>query len=139
MVRFTPVTEEDQISYTLLFAYFSSRKRYGVATNNMKQVKDMYLIPLGATDKVPHPLMPFDGPGLELHRPNLLLGLIIHQKLKRQHSASGGAAHTAEMSESIPVTLPPDKKSKIEVSTEGAAEEENDFFNSFTTVLHKQK
>ncbi|KAF4025011.1 hypothetical protein G4228_017244 [Cervus hanglu yarkandensis] len=139
VVRFTPVTEEDQISYTLLFAYFSSRKRYGVAANNMKQVKDMYLIPLGATDKIPHPLVPFDGPGLELHRPNLLLGLIIRQKLKRQHSASGGAGHTAEMSESVPVTLPPDKKSKIEVSTEGAAEEENDFFNSFTTVLHKQR
>ena len=63
VVRFTPVTEEDQISYTLLFAYFSSRKRYGVAANNMKQVKDMYLIPLGATDKIPHPLVPFDGPG----------------------------------------------------------------------------
>ncbi|XP_028350481.1 PHD finger protein 3 isoform X2 [Physeter macrocephalus] len=137
VVRFTPVTEEDQISYTLLFAYFSSRKRYGVAANNMKQVKDMYLIPLGATDKIPHPLVPFDGPGLELHRPNLLLGLIIRQKLKRQHSAS--ASHTAEMPESVPVTLPPDKKSKVEVSTEEAAAEENDFFNSFTTVLHKQR
>eukprot|EP00069_Balaena_mysticetus_P022394 bmy_14225T0 len=139
VVRFTPVTEEDQISYTLLFAYFSSRKRYGVAANNMKQVKDMYLIPLGATDKIPHPLVPFDGPGLELHRPNLLLGLIIRQKLKRQHSASASASHTAEVPESAPVALPPDKKSKIEVSTEEAAEEENDFFNSFTTVLHKQR
>ncbi|XP_016052727.1 PREDICTED: PHD finger protein 3 isoform X2 [Miniopterus natalensis] len=139
VVRFTPVTEEDQISYTLLFAYFSSRKRYGVAANNMKQVKDMYLIPLGATDKIPHPLVPFDGPGLELHRPNLLLGLIIRQKLKRQHSASSSASHTAETSESVPVALPPDKKSKLEVSTEEAPEEENDFFNSFTTVLHKQR
>ncbi|XP_070440921.1 PHD finger protein 3 isoform X1 [Equus przewalskii] len=137
VVRFTPVTEEDQISYTLLFAYFSSRKRYGVAANNMKQVKDMYLIPLGAADKIPHPLVPFDGPGLELHRPNLLLGLIIRQKLKRQHSAS--ASHTAETPESVPIALPPDKKSKIEVSTEDAPEEENDFFNSFTAVLHKQR
>ncbi|KAM6184550.1 PHD finger protein 3 isoform 2-T2 [Rhynchocyon petersi] len=139
VVRFTPVTEEDQISYTLLFAYFSSRKRYGVAANNMKQVKDMYLIPLGATDKIPHPLVPFDGPGLELHRPNLLLGLIIRQKLKRQHSASVSTSHSAETSETIPMTLPPDKKSKIEVSTEDAPEEENDFFNSFTAVLHKQR
>lgn len=139
VIRFTPVTEEDQISYTLLFAYFSSRKRYGVAANNMKQVKDMYLIPLGAMDKIPHPLVPFDGPGLELHRPNLLLGLIIRQKLKRQHSASTSASHTAETSESVPIALPPDKKSKIEVSTEEAPEEENDFFNSFTTVLHKQR
>ncbi|KAM8777767.1 PHD finger protein 3 isoform 1-T1 [Rhynchonycteris naso] len=139
VVRFTPVTEEDQISYTLLFAYFSSRKRYGVAANNMKQVKDMYLIPLGATDKIPHPLVPFDGPGLELHRPNLLLGLIIRQKLKRQHSASASGSHTAETPESVPAALPPDKKSKIEASTEEAPEEENDFFNSFTTVLHKQR
>ncbi|XP_006897120.1 PREDICTED: PHD finger protein 3-like [Elephantulus edwardii] len=139
VVRFTPVTEEDQISYTLLFAYFSSRKRYGVAANNMKQVKDMYLIPLGATDKIPHPLVPFDGPGLELHRPNLLLGLIIRQKLKRQHSASASMSHTAEIPESGPMTVPPDKKSKIEVSTEDAPEEENDFFNSFTAVLHKQR
>ncbi|KAM5256874.1 PHD finger protein 3 isoform 2-T2 [Ctenodactylus gundi] len=139
VVRFTPVTEEDQISYTLLFAYFSSRKRYGVAANNMKQVKDMYLIPLGAADKIPHPLVPFDGPGLELHRPNLLLGLIIRQKLKRQHSANAGNCHTAEATESVPAALPPDKKSKVETSTEEAPEEENDFFNSFTTVLHKQR
>ncbi|XP_028631220.1 PHD finger protein 3 isoform X2 [Grammomys surdaster] len=139
VVRFTPVTEEDQISYTLLFAYFSSRKRYGVAANNMKQVKDMYLIPLGAGDKIPHPLVPFDGPGLELHRPNLLLGLIIRQKLKRQHSASAGPSHTADTPESAPIALPPDKKSKMESSTEEAAEEESDFFNSFTTVLHKQR
>nr|XP_036854261.1 PHD finger protein 3 isoform X2 [Manis javanica]XP_036854262.1 PHD finger protein 3 isoform X2 [Manis javanica] len=139
VVRFTPVTEEDQISYTLLFAYFSSRKRYGVAANNMKQVKDMYLIPLGAADKIPHPLVPFDGPGLELHRPNLLLGLIIRQKLKRQHSASATASHTAETPDSVPVALPPDKKSKMDVSTEETPEEENDFFNSFTTVLHKQR
>lgn len=139
VVRFTPVTEEDQISYTLLFAYFSSRKRYGVAANNMKQVKDMYLIPLGAADKIPHPLVPFDGPGLELHRPNLLLGLIIRQKLKRQHSASAGPSHAAETPESAPISLPPDKKGKMESSTEEAAEEESDFFNSFTTVLHKQR
>uniref|UniRef100_A0A8C9Q3Z6 PHD finger protein 3 n=1 Tax=Spermophilus dauricus TaxID=99837 RepID=A0A8C9Q3Z6_SPEDA len=139
VVRFTPVTEEDQISYTLLFAYFSSRKRYGVAANNMKQVKDMYLIPLGAADKIPHPLVPFDGPGLELHRPNLLLGLIIRQKLKRQLSVSAGTSHIAEAPENVPIALPPDKKSKIETSTEEAPEEENDFFNSFTTVLHKQR
>lgn len=63
MVRFTPVTEEDQISYTSLFAYFSSRRRYGVAANNMKQIKDLYIIPLGASDKIPHQLVPFDGPG----------------------------------------------------------------------------
>lgn len=68
-----------------------------------------------------------------------MLGLIIRQKLKRQHSASASTSHIAETPESAPIALPPDKKSKIEVSTEEAPEEENDFFNSFTTVLHKQR
>ncbi|NXA52779.1 PHF3 protein, partial [Nothocercus julius] len=147
VVRFTPVTEEDQISYALLFAYFSSRKRYGVAANNMKQVKDMYLIPLGSSDKVPHHLVPFDGPGIEIHRPNLLLGLIIRQKMKRQITAvtSVSSSFVDEVSESTLSSLPPEKKSKPnkpEVSHNELAleeEEENDFFNSFTTVLHKQR
>ncbi|NXJ84448.1 PHF3 protein, partial [Trogon melanurus] len=147
VVRFTPVTEEDQISYALLFAYFSSRKRYGVAANNMKQVKDLYLIPLGSSDKVPHHLVPFDGPGIEIHRPNLLLGLIIRQKMKRQISAvaSVTSSFADEASESTLCNLPPEKKSKPnkpEVSHHDLAleeEEENDFFNSFTTVLHKQR
>ncbi|KAM6324143.1 PHD finger protein 3 [Aegotheles albertisi] len=147
VVRFTPVTEEDQISYALLFAYFSSRKRYGVAANNMKQVKDLYLIPLGSSDKVPHHLVPFDGPGIEIHRPNLLLGLIIRQKMKRQITAvtSVTSSFADEASESTLSNLPPEKKSKPnkpEVSHHELAleeEEENDFFNSFTTVLHKQR
>ncbi|NXK61912.1 PHF3 protein, partial [Sylvietta virens] len=147
VVRFTPVTEEDQISYALLFAYFSSRKRYGVAANNMKQVKDLYLIPLGSSDKVPHHLVPFDGPGIEIHRPNLLLGLIIRQKMKRQITAvsSVTSSFTDEAAESTLSSLPPEKKSKPskpEVSHHDLAleeEEENNFFNSFTTVLHKQR
>ncbi|XP_014449935.2 PHD finger protein 3 isoform X4 [Alligator mississippiensis] len=148
VVRFTPVTEEDQISYTLLFAYFSSRKRYGVAANNMKQVKDLYLIPLGASDKIPHHLVPFDGPGIELHRPNLLLGLIIRQKMKRQMSAvtTTSTSFVDEIPESVPSNLPPEKKikpCKPEVSQTELVleedEEENDFFNSFSTVLHKQR
>ncbi|NWW75813.1 PHF3 protein, partial [Climacteris rufus] len=147
VVRFTPVTEEDQISYALLFAYFSSRKRYGVAANNMKQVKDLYLIPLGSSDKVPHHLVPFDGPGIEIHRPNLLLGLIIRQKMKRQITAVSSVASSFadEAAESPLSSLPPEKKSKPskpEVSHHELAleeEEENNFFNSFTTVLHKQR
>lgn len=63
VIRLTPDTEEDEISYTLLYAYFSSRRRYGVVANNRKQVKDMYLIPLGSSEKIPHQIVPFDGPG----------------------------------------------------------------------------
>lgn len=83
VIRFSPETEEDEISYALLYAYFSSRRRYGVVANNRKKVKDMYLIPLGSTEKIPHQIVPFDGPGLETNRPNLLLGLVIRQRPKR--------------------------------------------------------
>lgn len=85
--------------------------------------------------------------GIEVHRPNLLLGLIIRQKLKRQMSAvaTTSASHAEENPENPPANgTPPEKKSKLskpEVlpTEEVEKEEENDFFNSFTTVLHKQR
>lgn len=78
MIRFSPETEEDEISYTLLYAYFSSRRRFGVVSNNLKQVKDMYLIPLGATEKVPHQLVPFDGPGIHTKTKSCSLHYLKH-------------------------------------------------------------
>ncbi|MEE6476542.1 hypothetical protein FKM82_011116 [Ascaphus truei] len=138
VIRFSPVTEEDQISYTLLYSYFSSRKRYGVVANNMRQVKDMYLIPLGSSEKIPHFFVPFDGPGLEMHRPNLLLALIIRQKAKRLHSTNLDDEPLGAIT-----NVPTEKKSRIEVLNEDDDEEdddeENDFFNSFTAVLHKNR
>uniref|UniRef100_A0A8C5PPH3 PHD finger protein 3 n=1 Tax=Leptobrachium leishanense TaxID=445787 RepID=A0A8C5PPH3_9ANUR len=135
LIRFSPVTEEDQISYTLLFSYFSSRKRYGVVANNMRQVKDMYLIPLGASEKIPHLFVPFDGPGLEVHRPNLLLALIIRQRVKRQHSLALDDESAGKL-----INVPVEKRSKIEITDEDDEDDdENDFFNSFTTVLHKSR
>lgn len=85
--------------------------------------------------------------GIEIHRPNLLLGLIIRQKMKRQISAvtSVTSSFVDEVSESTLSSVPPEKKSKPskpEVSHNELTleeEEENDFFNSFTTVLHKQR
>ncbi|KAM3930383.1 PHD finger protein 3 [Leptodactylus fuscus] len=134
VIRFTPETEEDQISYTLLYSYFSSRKRYGVVANNMRQVKDMYLIPLGASEKIPHFFVPFDGPGLEARRPNLLLALIIRQKVKRQHNTS---IDDEPLGSLLNV---PEKKSRLELDDEDDEEDdENDFFNSFTAVLHKNR
>lgn len=83
--------------------------------------------------------------GIEIHRPNLLLGLIIRQKMKRQITSVASSSFADEASESTLSNLPPEKKSKPnkpEVSHHELAleeEEENDFFNSFTTVLHKQR
>lgn len=86
LIRFSPETEEDEISYTLLYAYFSSRRRFGVVSNNLKQVKDMYLIPLGATEKVPHQLVPFDGPGKSNNEPILSPGNCFSRCESHKHS-----------------------------------------------------
>ncbi|MBN3320822.1 PHF3 protein, partial [Atractosteus spatula] len=135
LIRFSPGTEEDEISYTLLYAYFSSRKRYGVVANNMKQVKDMYLIPLGSSEKIPHHLVPFDGPGLEAKRPNLLLGLIIRQRVKRDF----GVVLPVDVSESSSSRFLPEKRTKVDLSNESedGPDEQNDFFNPLKVVAPK--
>ncbi|XP_064180518.1 PHD finger protein 3-like [Anguilla rostrata] len=136
LIRFSPVTEEDEISYTLLYAYFSSRKRYGVVANNMKQVKDMYLIPLGSSEKIPHHLVPFDGPGLEAKRPSLLLGLIIRQRVKRDFEA----VLPVDIPETITARSLPEKKTKSYFANDdgSARSEDMDFFSSLKIVRPKQ-
>ncbi|XP_059215431.1 PHD finger protein 3 isoform X2 [Centropristis striata] len=132
LIRFSPETEEDEISYTLLYAYFSSRRRFGVVSNNLKQVKDMYLIPLGATEKVPHQLVPFDGPGLENNRANLLLGLIIRQRPKRDFLP----VDMNETARIIPEIKPVTVSTKETRATE---EEEKLFLSSLTAAPKKEK
>ncbi|KAM8798232.1 death-inducer obliterator 1 [Eudromia elegans] len=83
LIRFHPATEEEEVAYISLYSYFSSRGRFGVVANNNRHVKDLYLIPLSAKDPIPSKLLPFEGPGLEPSRPNLILGLVICQKGKR--------------------------------------------------------
>lgn len=131
LIRFSPETEEDEISYTLLYAYFSSRKRFGVVSNNLKQVKDMYLIPLGATEKVPHQLVPFDGPGLEINRPNLLLGLIIRQRPKKDFISL----------ESDPRPAPEIKHSTVLSKDSRSSQEEDEqlYLSSLSRPLKKEK
>ncbi|XP_041866223.1 PHD finger protein 3 isoform X2 [Melanotaenia boesemani] len=131
LVRFSPETEEDEISYTLLYAYFSSRRRFGVVSNNLKQVKDMYLIPLGATEKVPHQLVPFDGPGLENNRANLLLGLIIRQRPKRDFLP-------VDANESARI-VPEIKPVAISTKATTTPEEDEKLFLSTLTPLHKKE
>ncbi|XP_071336968.1 PHD finger protein 3 isoform X2 [Trachinotus anak] len=132
LIRFSPETDEDEISYTLLYAYFSSRRRFGVVSNNLKQVKDMYLIPLGATEKVPHQLVPFDGPGLENNRANLLLGLIIRQRSKKDFLP----VDMNETARIIPEIKPITVSTKETRTTE---EDEKLFLSSLTTTHKKEK
>ncbi|XP_064023760.1 death-inducer obliterator 1 isoform X2 [Pogoniulus pusillus] len=83
LIRFHPATEEEEVAYISLYSYFSSRGRFGVVANTNRHIKDLYLIPLSSKDPIPSKLLPFEGPGLETSRPNLILGLVICQKGKR--------------------------------------------------------
>ncbi|XP_042358061.1 PHD finger protein 3 [Plectropomus leopardus] len=132
LIRFSPETEEDEISYTLLYAYFSSRRRFGVVSNNLKQVKDMYLIPLGATEKVPHQLVPFDGPGLENNHANLLLGLIIRQRPKRDFLPVDMNESARIIPEIPPITI-------TTKETRDTEEDEKIFLSTLTTAHKKEK
>nr|XP_046191441.1 PHD finger protein 3 isoform X1 [Oncorhynchus gorbuscha]XP_046191442.1 PHD finger protein 3 isoform X1 [Oncorhynchus gorbuscha] len=136
LIRFSPETDEDEIHYTLLYAYFSSRKRFGVVANNLKQVKDMYLIPLGAIEKVPHQLVPFDGPGLENNRPNLLLGLIIRQRPKRDFLP----VDINETARFIPESKPETETTTVTVNNkEVTREEENSYISSLCASSTKER
>ncbi|XP_067856302.1 death-inducer obliterator 1-like isoform X2 [Heptranchias perlo] len=84
LIRFHPATDEEEVTYISLYSYFNSRGRFGVVANNARHIKDLYLIPLAANHPIPSKLLPFEGPGLEKNRPNLILGLVIRQKGKRR-------------------------------------------------------
>lgn len=121
----------------------------------------MYLIPLGSTEKVPHQLVPFDGPGnlksttfppfdsgliiscflklnsflnligLENNRANLLLGLIIRQRPKRDFLPVVATESVRVVPESKPITIP----TKVTRTTE---EDEKLFLSSLAAPLKKE-
>ncbi|KAG9332568.1 hypothetical protein JZ751_014666 [Albula glossodonta] len=63
LIRFQPATDEEEVAYISLFSYFNSRGRFGVVANNSRNIKDLYLIPLGAKAPIPTQFLPFEGPG----------------------------------------------------------------------------
>jgi hypothetical protein len=54
-------------------------------------IKDFYVMPLPCKAPVPQILLPFDGPGFEENRPNLLLGVIVQMQRKRPSTSSASA------------------------------------------------
>ncbi|XP_022243759.1 reticulocyte-binding protein 2 homolog a-like isoform X2 [Limulus polyphemus] len=91
VVSFYPANKEEMVSYSAFYHYLFSRKRLGVIGHTSKMVKDFYILPLPADQPIPSVLLPFNGPGLQNPRPNLLLGLIVRHKnpLKKISSTPG--------------------------------------------------
>ncbi|XP_078275016.1 death-inducer obliterator 1-like isoform X2 [Rhinoraja longicauda] len=116
LIRFHPATEEEEVTYISLYSYFNSRGRFGVVANNARHIKDLYLIPLAANDPIPSKLLPFEGPGLEKCRPNLILGLVIRQKGKRRQQDPEPAS--LPESEKPEATTSEEKRSRLSVAEE---------------------
>ncbi|CAK8683780.1 unnamed protein product [Clavelina lepadiformis] len=86
VVRFHAATDDDRVGYVAMLSYFSSRKRFGVVSNQDRMlVKDMYLIPLLESQPIPGQLI-FCSPGIEKalssNRPSMLLGIVVRQLAK---------------------------------------------------------
>ncbi|XP_078480954.1 uncharacterized protein LOC100185461 [Ciona intestinalis] len=79
IIRFHAATDDDRIGYIAMLSYFSSRKRFGVVSNqDRKLVKDMYLVPLLESQPIPDELKKT---GCQLsfppNRPSMLIGIAV--------------------------------------------------------------
>ena len=88
LIRLQPTSDsEAAANYSRFFEYLQGRGRFAVVGNASKNVKDCYVLPLGAEDKLHECLMPLDGPGLpeggEGRRHGMLLALIVRGRRKR--------------------------------------------------------
>lgn len=78
VIQFHAASEEDRTGYVGMLSYFSSRKRFGVVSNqNTQFVKDIYVAPLLENEAVPKQLMPLRGPGIPSEHPSMLIGIIV--------------------------------------------------------------
>jgi hypothetical protein len=83
VLRLQPSSADEKDKYDSFYEYLDKRKRFGVVGNFNKTVKDCYIFPLDSESNIHSCLMPLEGPGLEVGRPNMLLALIVRSRRKR--------------------------------------------------------
>ncbi|ESO02985.1 hypothetical protein HELRODRAFT_173820 [Helobdella robusta] len=71
--------KKEKSDFQALFEYLNNKKRCAVIGSIGTLIKDMYLWPLHSTSPIPSLLVPFDGPGLDVNRGDVLLGIIVQQ------------------------------------------------------------
>ncbi|KAJ6654292.1 hypothetical protein lerEdw1_007213 [Lerista edwardsae] len=74
IIRFCPRSARDPSPYNMLYSYLNNKQRYGIVDTSQVE---MFMVPLAAFQPMPSKLHPLGGPGLDLHHPSLLLGLIL--------------------------------------------------------------
>ncbi|KAE8624437.1 hypothetical protein XENTR_v10005946 [Xenopus tropicalis] len=74
LIRFSPKSSHDAIGYTRLYSYLSRKLKYGIIrSHNM----EAFVVPLSASQPIPHRLHPLGGPGLEDNHPMLLIAVLL--------------------------------------------------------------
>ncbi|XP_059480576.1 death-inducer obliterator 1 isoform X2 [Neocloeon triangulifer] len=99
VVKLMATSPEDKQSYITYYNYLLNRNRFGVVGKKGSKIKDFYIFPLPSKSPVPQFLLPFDGPGLDENRPNLLLGVVV-QMYRKRAADSGASAGPSKISKS---------------------------------------
>lgn len=91
IVRLVPSCESENTAYCALYKYLNNRRRLGVVKTVSPNMKDFYILPLGAGKALPAILQPQDSVEFfeDLTRPDLLLGIIIRIMGKRSATSTG--------------------------------------------------
>ncbi|CAB4061352.1 unnamed protein product [Lepeophtheirus salmonis] len=126
------------------FNYLLNRNRFGVVGDSTgKVVKDCYILPLGATQTVHNCMLPYEGPGLEFLKSNMLLALIVRGKRKRaadyQPIKPNSQSYNPQKSKVQILDMAPSEFTELRDTKSGTNPRKRDSEQSYTPVLSKGK
>uniref|UniRef100_A0A0K2USI9 AGAP004866PAlike [Tribolium castaneum] n=1 Tax=Lepeophtheirus salmonis TaxID=72036 RepID=A0A0K2USI9_LEPSM len=144
LVRLEPTSEDEKTPYMSFFNYLLNRNRFGVVGDSTgKVVKDCYILPLGATQTVHNCMLPYEGPGLEFLKSNMLLALIVRGKRKRaadyQPIKPNSQSYNPQKSKVQILDMAPSEFTELRDTKSGTNPRKRDSEQSYTPVLSKGK
>lgn len=85
LLKFSPrsSSDDDETAYSTFINYLDTRKRLGVIKIPSKMVKDFYIMPLTSHKSLPSILKTTTGFDLGADRPDLLLGIIVRNRISQ--------------------------------------------------------
>lgn len=95
LLRFSPQSssEDDETAYSTFISYLDTRRRLGVIKIPSKMVKDFYIMPLTSHRSLPSILKTTTGFDLGADRPDLLLGIIVRNRISQSNHSNVTPKH----------------------------------------------
>ncbi|KAF9205598.1 PHD finger protein 3 [Haplosporangium sp. Z 27] len=87
--------EQRKTEFEKLFRYFHEKGRNGVVPNKARQVKDMYLVPVGANDQLPPYFQGLVEKEALVNRKDALFGVLVVNKASSQNNRHGHGHSTS--------------------------------------------